>query len=134
MIQKINEYLHYYIGAEAKMPGHTVIITHSLLAYEHAMKHWGIKLILRPLSSMTEDEGREYAVHYGIKGNLPCTITEENGYVKIAIGDKQHGASLFPMGHYGQKPESVHYLLSKHFDLFNLIESGQAIDKTKLQQ
>lgn len=88
--------------------------------------------ILRKLSDMTEDEGREYAQHYGIKGHHPCTITEENGFVKISIGYKDHGASLFPMGQYGQKPESMVYLLSKHFDLFQLIDSGQAIDKATL--
>lgn len=33
-----------------------------------------------------------------------------------------------------QSAELVEFLLSKHFDLFGLIESGLAIDKTTLQQ
>lgn len=32
----------------------------------------------------------------------------------------------------GLTPKSFHYLLSKHFDLFGLIEAGLAIDKTKI--
>lgn len=131
--RKIQDYLHLYMGAEANMPGHKVIISHALLADEYVMKHYGVRPILRPLNSMTEDEGREYAAHYGIKGHLPCTISEENGFVKIAIGNKDHGASLFPMGQYGQKPESLRYLLSRHFDLFNLIPDGLAINKTTLK-
>lgn len=92
----------------------------------------GVKPILRPLSDMTEEEGRQYATYYGIDGYLSVTITEENGYVKISIGNSGHMASLFPLGQYGQKPETLVYLLSKGFDLFGLIESGQAIDKTIL--
>lgn len=134
MEKKLSDYLHLYIGAKAKMPGHDVIVSHALLADEYAMRHYGIRLYLRPLSTMTEDEGREYATHYGIKGHHPCTITEKNGHVKIAIGYKDHGASLFPMGQFGQKPESLRYLLSKHFDLFGLIESGLAINSQSTNQ
>jgi hypothetical protein len=39
--------------------------------------------------------------------------------------------ALTPSG-YKYSPETFLWLLSKHFDLFGLIEAGLAIDKTKL--
>lgn len=141
-IKDIKDYLHYYLGCEVECPhGKGMLI--SVSNYDHITvtgdgdkyyKPKEVKPILRPLSDMTEEEGREYAQHYGIKGHHPVTITEENGYVKVSIGYKDHMASLFPLSPHGQKPESLHYLLSKHFDLFGLIESNLAIDKSKLKQ
>lgn len=152
--KKIEDYLHLYLGCEvevdSKRPSgnelvddkrrgtfigyadpHKISVKLAFRAGPHGQVNtFFVKPFLRPLSDMTEEEGREYAKHYGIKGDLPCTISEENGYVKISIGYKNHGASLFPLSDYGQKPESLRYLLSKHFDLFGLIEAGLAIDKT----
>ncbi len=63
-----------------------------------------IKLILRPLSIMTEDERKAFGCATG-----------------TSIGDMEMEA------------KRISYLLSKHFDLFGLIESGLAIDATALK-
>ena len=61
------------------------------------------KLILRPLSDMTEEEKNEYL----LIGTDSSTRFEHNA-------------------------RRTQYLLSKGFDLFGLIDAGLAIDKTKL--
>jgi hypothetical protein len=64
---------------------------------------FGIKPILRPLSDMTEEEKNEYWFLNSVKDSkAQCEAI------------------------------NTRYLLSKHFDLFNLIPSGQAINKTTL--
>jgi hypothetical protein len=59
-------------------------------------------LILRPLSDMTDEERAE-----------AFTIKGKNAFVEF-------------------EAETTKFLLSKHFDLFGLIEAGLAIDKTTL--
>lgn len=66
------------------------------------------KPILRPLSDMTEEEEGEY---WKIRGT-GWTSETESQMIREATGTK--------------------YLLSKGFDLFGLIESSQAIDRTTL--
>ncbi len=66
------------------------------------------KPILRPLSDMTQDEYFEW--------QALCSWLEYNN-----------------QKHYGNySPKVFHWMLSKAFDLFGLIESGQAIDATTL--
>jgi hypothetical protein len=71
------------------------------------------KILLRPLESMTDVESKEV--------------------LEIA---QQSGGSVLTLGSFMVKTrwDEVDYLLAKGFDLFGLIESGQAIDKTTLQQ
>jgi hypothetical protein len=64
------------------------------------------KLLLRPLSDMTEEE----------KENIQGT---DWGFLETNYD-------------WEFSPETFIYLLSKYFDLFGLIEAGLAIDKTKL--
>jgi hypothetical protein len=66
-----------------------------------------IKPILRPLSDMTKKEMAEYNKLYETLFNMADGINQI----------RQHAAC-------------DHYLLSKGFDLFGLIEAGLAIDKT----
>ncbi|MEO7044702.1 MAG: hypothetical protein ABI091_05295 [Ferruginibacter sp.] len=70
----------------------------------------GYKPILRPLSDMTDDEDCERLNFYYDYDNakyLDKTIIEA---------------------------EVTKYLLSKHFDIFGLIEAGLAIDATKIKK
>lgn len=69
-----------------------------------------IKLLLRPLSSMTADELKE------------CNI--EMGQILLAQFPKDGGLKFFA-------PKQFQHLLSKGFDLFSLIPEGKAIDSTK---
>lgn len=71
-----------------------------------------VQLVLRPLSDMTDEE-KSWAIL-----NMPYkTQKSEDLFNHILYEDA----------------EVVRKLLSKHFDLFGLIESGLAIDKTTLQ-
>lgn len=82
------------------------------MAYAGYMEHWEkpedgqVKPILRPLSSMTEDEYLE--AH-----EIGAAFNEENRYELM-----QSMAAV------------TQYLLSKGFDLFGLIESNLAISST----
>lgn len=75
------------------------------------------KPILRPLSDMTIEEEIEY--------RDVCNKAYE--FAKYKVGDNVGWSDPRVSGAIESK-----WLLSKHFDLFGLIESGEAIDKTKL--
>lgn len=85
-----------------------ITVTGSTWEQSSANQHWfffgedHIKPIVRKLSDMTEEE-KLYALRLG------------NSYTDTWIGGANRTA----------------HLLSKHFDLFGLIEAGLAIDKTK---
>jgi hypothetical protein len=70
-------------------------------------KYNQVKPILRPLSDMTEEEENMYYsfYHNPFSKNVRQSILMDS--------------------------QAIHYLLSKYFDLFGLIEAGLAIDATK---
>lgn len=114
--KKLSDYLHLYLGCEAKSSEGTMTYKLSSIDVKgrcmfydgHGNDMWlgnDFKLILRPLSDMTEEE-RE-----------------------IAVGEIKRSGSGSVLQ--SQSWESMRYLLSKHFDLFGLIDAGIAIDKTK---
>ncbi len=86
-----------------------------------------IKPILRPLSSMTKEEAKEFLGDAGIKAFI-YEIAE--GGIKY-LEDEDAGAEYLFFS--AIDPQRFHWLLSKHFDLFNLIPSGLAIDKTTMK-
>jgi hypothetical protein len=69
-----------------------------------------IKLILRPLSSITDDERMDWELI-----GLSCPNADK---YKTAI----------------MEAEATLFLLSKHFDVFGLIDAGLALDATTLKQ
>jgi len=122
MNKKIEDYLHLYLGCDVKWGADTVrlIDTDGVNCNVHgefigttkcntSIKN--ISPILRPLSSMTIDEK---------KANKDF----------MAIGEK------FDLHFFEEIVDAAkyyHWLLSKHFDLFGLIEDGLAIDATTLK-
>ena len=80
------------------------------LVYSNGLTIWtperAVKPILRPLSDITEPEEMEVQ-----------NMVDQMGVGYNAI----HGAQI------------TGFLLSRHFDLFGWIESGLAIDKTKIE-
>ena len=123
MATKILDYAHLYIGCEVEVDqtaynGSKHIWT--LVGVEikpdcvfyivlrdgnyQSFHNTPIKFILRPLSDMTDDERSVY---------LELNTTREN---------KEQCEANYTV-----------YLLSKSFDLFSLIQSGEAIDKTTLK-
>lgn len=93
-----------------------------------------IKPILRPLSDITDEE---FSVYYNMLEKC-----DYEAYIEISdSGEKKIGCE-WPAGVSGVYINSqvgkdlmntFLYLQSRSFDLFGLIESGEALDKTKLQ-
>lgn len=102
-----------------------------------------IKLLLRPLSDMTEEEKVEF-IHLkfrSIMGNIDRTFvtkihpTESPNIISFSFYKSVGcGAEAGSRTYYINQsdPEQFQYLLSRGFDLFGLIEAGLAIDKTKM--
>lgn len=113
---KLKDVIHYYIGQQSEFKARA-----SGAAFVEQLTHANINLppeyfqsitpLLRPLSSMTENEIEEYK-------SLMRFTTDGVHQVGIRV----------------DTAASFHFLISKGFDLFSLIESGQAIDSTKLHK
>lgn len=120
-MKELKNYLHLYgknVPVFVKRDDDDGIYYTSLsIAHIHNSSTEYIKPILRPLKSMTVIEKMELCKL------LP--MTSENILPKIRSGRMTDAFINI------QTPEMVRYLLSKHFDLFNLIPEGLAIDATK---
>lgn len=110
---KFSEVAHLYLGC--KMHDTQFNLTWELTP-SHFPSNWksadflggNSKPLLRPLSDMTREEDIEFEKTQRVL----CVST-------IVYSSKQ------------LTPESFLWLLSKNFDLFGLIESGEALDATK---
>jgi hypothetical protein len=151
--KKIQEYLHLYgidcpvmtpdgIGSVLAIYSNAVEVCLNVIKYKQIMKgrkggvemHYkyfypDIKLILRPLSDMTEEEMLSYAritrpeaekIAFKDGGISSYYNPGDTTFYKWA----KHRLDVFT-------PEETLWLLSKHFDILGLIESGLALDKTK---
>ena len=105
------------------------------------------KPILRPLSSMTEDEMKDlYLLVFNRKfvgdnvthrdiGKKEDRIVLWSGVERLFIYmDGDVGADCDLHNYRVHMPTIIKWELSKHFDLFGLIEAGLAIDATTLKQ
>ena len=154
----IKDYLHLYLGCEAvatgKKPGTkryrlSTIATDGGYMFETIPEQFSIalgkdwKIILRPLSDMTEEECMVlcgYDKFKDVRELLKFEKEDKGAFIEYRWKDSQigldDGYAYSSSGVYYDKhewtPELTRYLLSKHFDLFGLIESGLAIDKTKI--
>lgn len=138
---EVKDVLHLYLGCECAVDyrdreGEGMMIDRISGVYEDGSAAISngyiepiskLKPILRPLSDMTEDEAVELAnIH---KYDIPDDdgVREELINVYSDEGELHLGKPYLPIGMY---KEGMLWLLKQHFDLFSLIESGQAIDKT----
>lgn len=132
MKKDITDYLHLYLGCEVEYGyegrrsigdlhgldpkfGWKVFTRRPIPDY-HTVRTELIKLILRPLSDMTDQEMDE--VWYGHEPKNVLVMDYKNSGItrKVALCS-----------------ERTRYLLSKGFDLFGLIAAGLAIDKTLIK-
>jgi len=140
---KLVDVLHLYLGCEGKNHnGETIDLTSRTLNLI-----WcnviGFKPILRPLSDMTEEEA---LIYFSLP--LKSIILKKNVYAESIsfnykwvnpkyASNNQDSFSYSEVGigngfqSFTQK--QFLFLLKRGFDLFGLIESGQAIDKTTLK-
>ncbi len=154
MEKKIEDYLHLYLGCEMERGG---IVTGALLqaAKEAAFNAWlDFKPILRPLSDMTEEEAADvYTIERDRILHTPTIDHDlskriDFGWVVTRLDHMNIGLLIrfdgvcYKVVDEGKRPTIepamnqpliFHYLLSKRFDLFNLIPDGLAIDKTTLK-
>lgn len=149
MKKELKDYLHLYQNidvkiasdrkAERKMDtmiyatGEYAHCTKSNFPYSQDIPYKNVKPILRPLSSITNTEVIEIVallsdVYLLVKhtGNFSYGIDFEFQY------NSSNRRRVACQRWDELNPEQFIYLLSKHFDLFGLIESGLAIDKTTL--
>lgn len=126
MKKEIKDYLHLYLGCDYQdqFGGLGNINEHTFLVmFDAAKRNVPFKLLLRPLSDMSEDE--------------KLYIVEAITYSHVRFSSKDSILGSFDADRYNKKhnnelyPDEFLYLLKQGFDLFGLIESGLAIDKTK---
>lgn len=108
-MKKIEDYIKYYVGQYAIMVGDKTLIEgrHIELVKGGFIT---MKPILRPLSSLSKDELQHIAIE-----------------LKAGTWNVGQLTTGYPWTTFRLTPDIVHYLLSRGFDLFNLIESGLAI-------
>lgn len=127
MKKRIEDYLHLHIGCEIDTPIGVVRLTgfgggeifyesidYSIVELSSKGQDWDytdIKLLLRPLSDMTEEESEEQRKF----------LFEQNYRTDDFI-------ETLPF----HNAQEMKWNLSNGFDIFNLIEVGLAIDKTKI--
>lgn len=131
------EQLALYMGADVKDYTNkaTLVLTPVTLGAID-FERWKVKPYLRPLSDMTENEAlgwlhAKYG-HWGWQVNL--IEIQEKRFMKFRYNSGRGRWSKINSTMLHQTPDcarTVAYLLSCGFDLFDWIEQGLALDKTK---
>lgn len=135
----IKDYLKYYIGQKCALDdGDGVRTSFTLTAYNYNYyREWHdiLKPYLRPLSSMTEEEAKE----------LSKFVCPEQDWGEMVSGLNRFGDLVVRWGvgsldYFNASAEKCwtsdqfHYLLSRGFDLFSLIENNLALDADTLKE
>lgn len=123
---KTRDVIHHYLGVAHCEFFHSVqtflgtdiniraVLTLSVLRRYQFREIKHLKLILRPLSDMTTEEYHAYC-----RIELKATTAAKEAH--------EIQSRVF-------SPRTVIYLISRGFDLFGLIDSGEAIDATTLEE
>lgn len=120
MSKKIEDYLHLYYGANCyyQIIGKADVLYSTIDCYITSnFQEWlFVKPILRPLADITEEEEEyiQHEIHGSISNHFANAIKKHEKYVVD----------------WRISSEVVMFLLKQHFDLFGLIESNLAIDKS----
>jgi hypothetical protein len=156
---KLQDVLHYYIGCKMLYSSHHEPQNEPyVLTFENIKEaiEFADRPILRRLSDLTDAEAitiasmaffdrdagypvRDYTTRRQPMGNYPpsaCQVAINNDWhdMEIVIGFNT-GNIWYSKGEHRvfNQPKIFHYLLSQHFDLFNLIDNGLAIDAKTIQ-
>lgn len=128
----LKDYAPYYLGCEVMITGTgntgrltTISILGNMqqrfsvligaTSIERSFNFETDKLVLRPLSTMTDEELQKC-------GNMNYDFSDDPEL-------NNHKWEYFTLL---LSVEQFHYLLLRHFDLFGLVDAGLATDKTKL--
>jgi hypothetical protein len=129
----IKDYLHLYLGCEYMIKTDTGWVHMDSPFDVWAFCHWNkyeeeIKPILRPLSDISHEEQEQFIEVAGLEPeDIDCLIKSPDDFFQ---GELSYGTAH--LTNIAQWAQGVNYLLSKHFDLFQLIDFGLAIDVTTL--
>jgi hypothetical protein len=178
MEKNIRDYIHHHLGCECEIDGLNGIYKLTGVSYDGTQNLWwayfdgsevsyalfeDVKLILRRLSDMTEEEAKEVAYCAGINasGHDVLLVDKNNpkqwivwnstDYYDIDDAENNDGIIIIdfthPFGIYkGYENESypvpefldqanvMRFLLLRGFDLFELIDSNLAIDRATLKE
>lgn len=145
-MNKAKKVMHLYMGAvvefqetyvlnhepyEAYEKGHRVRLNAAWLSFIQGTKGVKVKLILRPLSSLTKKECLDLCDEMGVSPHLQFVAWEEIKkalyYDEIEFKKTLKGWVLNPFTMF----QVTRYLLSKGFDLFDLLPCKQAITKAE---
>lgn len=120
---EIKDYLHLYLGCKVEYDDRIGIIHQYYLPAGKYMegKVW--------FCSLEEDGNPEMSCSVAADKVKPILrpLSDMTGEERSTAKELSNGTFL-----YRTCAETTQFLLSKHFDIFGLIESGLAIDKTKL--
>jgi len=142
---KKEDVIHYYMGAEAEFDGRKGKITKVSIQnnnplvriswtseYNRYIDAWAseIKLLLRPLSSMTEEEAKDFILitHAVNREQIKCAEARKN-QLEFRIDDTYGEIQWSQLS----SLEFV-YLIQSGYDMFQFISRGLAIDITKLNK
>lgn len=134
---KLQNYLHYYLYGNIYEVGVTTCQLIGIGDCYYTIKtkqgtkltlsdRADIKLVLRRLEDMKENEAIEFLKH-AIPGAEYITHNE-HAVIWQSQGSRSEIFYLFG------SPGGFHYLLSKGFDLFGLIDAGLAVDVKTVKQ
>jgi hypothetical protein len=133
-LDKIRDILHLYLGAKCNVEGIGKYGWYRLSPAILTSVENGeitVKPILRQLSSMTEEEAKDFCEMEGWGRDLENIVVTDGAIdFKRVVGSRTETCiTRFTRC----RPEMFRWLLSKHFDLFNLIPEGLAIDADTLK-
>lgn len=130
MKTELKDVLHLYLGCECKDTFNDVMFvldSRNLYLYSLSDSLNQIKPILRPLSSMTEEEAVELISLY-----IPKDKTNLIGFGSVNMNQLNYKIGQSVLNKHWDKLSAIEfqYLLSKGFDLFGLIDNGLALPPT----
>lgn len=144
MKTELKDIISFYIGCECiydwgrepnvELKGKITPKIIESIYYNDGEVRW-VKPLLRPLSDMTEEEAIEVTkpiVIYGYtEGRSYETYRNSFGQIVVSWGIS-HLERYVPQSEQHYTTEQFIYLIKQGFDIFGLIESNQAVDKTKI--
>lgn len=151
-MKELKTYAHLYLGCQIIRDGMTgklseIDVDHNLVTMKFSdeigqnisVPMDEVKLLLRPLSNMTEEEARHiYRNYFGKSTAEDWSGDTGSAYFrpKQIVPKKENAIRIieghdYSTGDFMIVVELVPYLLSHGFDLFGLIDAGLAVSKTE---
>jgi hypothetical protein len=150
---KLIDHLHYYLGCDYWTNNSQGNLNAKTLpdVIDMVKRGMDVRLHLRRLEDMTEEEALTLAKIYSGSDKIKRTTGTVNNFFyffcEFKFGEKgvcetliMHKGEAWYQHYFDKRPkrgrghnivnqfEGAHYLLCQHFDLFNLIDNGLALD------